>query len=81
MRPTGGARAASVREPTMHHDTFADTVAGAAHGGCAEPGGIVDLTDTAGSAACRRCGQPARWWHLDRVDAAGCQSALKVDPL
>jgi heterodisulfide reductase subunit A-like polyferredoxin len=65
----------------MHHDTFADTVAGAAHGGCAEPGGIVDLTDTAGSAACRRCGQPARWWHLDRVEGESVKtySGLSCD--
>jgi predicted RNA-binding Zn-ribbon protein involved in translation (DUF1610 family) len=28
----------------------------------------MDLTDTAGSAACPRCGQPARWWRCERVE-------------
>ncbi len=64
----------------MHHDTVADTVAGAAHGGCTEPGGM-DLTDTAGSAACPRCGQPARWWRCERVEdgSVNTYSGLSCD--
>jgi predicted RNA-binding Zn-ribbon protein involved in translation (DUF1610 family) len=51
----------------MHHDTVADIVTVTAHGGCVEPGGM-DLIDTAGSAACPRCGQPAHWWRCERVE-------------
>ncbi len=51
----------------MHHDTVASTLAGVAHGGCAEPGGM-SLMDAAGADACPCCGQPARWWHCERVE-------------